>query len=73
MLNDVLDLDGLGAFADVLQVLNYAENLTQTSNDKILNELQKQNNLYLEQLIKNQQEIIARLERIENVRFTEGK
>ena len=45
--------------ANILQVVNYIENTRQTSNDKILQELQKQNKVYLE-------EILKRLERIEN-------
>ena len=44
--------------ANMLQVANYIENNKQTSNDKILQELQKQNKVYLE-------EILNRLERLE--------
>lgn len=45
--------------ANILQVVNYIENTQQTSNDIILRELQKQNKVYLE-------EILNRLERLEN-------
>ena len=45
-------------FLMVLQVVNYIENSKQTSNDKILQELQNQNKFYLEQ-------ILIKLERLE--------
>lgn len=49
----------LDEIANILQVVNFIENIQQTSNDKILQELQKQNKIYLEK-------ILNRLERIEN-------
>ena len=67
------NLDGLGAFSDVLQVLNFAMNVSQSTTDQIMARLQHQDEEYLEQIIKNQAEILNRLERIENVRFTESK
>lgn len=51
-------LDNLEIMANLLQVASYVENLKQTSNDRILEELQKQNKVYLE-------EILNRLERLE--------
>lgn len=55
----MLNNDNLALFANILQIFNYIENAQQTSNDIILQELQKQNKLYLE-------EILRRLERLEN-------
>lgn len=51
--------------ANIVQIFNYIENSQQTSNDKIMLELQKQNEVYLENILK-------RLERLENVRFKES-
>jgi hypothetical protein len=48
----------LGLLANIVQIFNYMENTQQTSNDKIMLELQKQDEIFLN-------EIIARLERIE--------
>ena len=58
MLNDY-GQEQLALLANIMQVFNYIENTQQTSNDRILQELQKQNKVYLE-------EILNRLERLEN-------
>lgn len=55
-----MDNEQLNFIANVLQVVNYIENSKQTSNDLILQELQKQNKIYLE-------EILNRLERLEEL------
>ena len=59
MLNNVFSQEQLALLANIVQIFNYVENTQQTSNDRILQELQKQNKVYLE-------EILNRLERIEN-------
>lgn len=53
-----MDNEQLNFIANMLQVVNYIENSKQTSNDKILQELQNQNKFYLEQ-------ILIKLERLE--------
>ena len=53
-----MDNEQLNFIANMLQVFNYIENSKQTSNDKILQELQNQNKFYLEQ-------ILIKLERLE--------
>lgn len=53
------DENQLALLANIVQIFNYIENSQQTSNDKILLELQKQNKVYLD-------EILKRLERLEN-------
>lgn len=58
MLNDY-GQEQLALLANIMQVFNYIENTQQTSNDRILQELQKQNKVYLEK-------ILNRLERLEN-------
>ena len=55
----------LALMAKIVQIFNYIENTQQTSNDRIMLELQKQNEIYLE-------EILRRLERLENVRYKES-
>lgn len=68
MLNmfDYGGLDGLNFYANILQIASYQELLNQANNDDIMTELDKQNKEYLEEIIKNQKEIIRRLERLEN-------
>lgn len=61
MLNNPLDTEQLALLANIVQIFNYIENAQQTSNDRIMMELQRQNKVYLE-------EILKRLERLENVR-----
>lgn len=72
MLNN-LNTEQLALVANVVQILNYIENAQQTSNDRIMMELQRQNKVYLETSIKQNKEIIERLERLENVRFNESR
>lgn len=55
-----MDNEQLTFIANMLQVVNYIENSKQTSNDKILQELQNQNKFYLEQ-------ILIKLERLEEL------
>ena len=62
MLNNIFDDNQLALFANIVQIFNYIENTQQTSNDRIMMELQRQNKVYLE-------EILKRLERLENVQL----
>jgi hypothetical protein len=59
------DENQLALLANIVQIFNYIENSQQTSNDKILLELQKQNKVYLD-------EILKRLERLENVQLNKS-
>ena len=70
---DYSGLDGLNFYANILQIASYQELLQQANNDDIMQELNHQNQAYLEQIIKNQAEIISRLERLENVRYRESR
>lgn len=65
-------LDGLNFYANILQIASYQELLEQANNNDILQELDHQNKDYLEQILKNQAEIIKRLERLENERFSKS-
>lgn len=59
------DENQLALLANIVQIFNYIENSQQTSNDKILLELQKQDKVYLD-------EILKRLERLENVQLNKS-
>ena len=67
MLNNALSQEQLALLANVVQIFNYMENAQQTSNDRIMMELQRQNKIYLEKSIKQNNEIIERLERLEGL------
>ena len=60
------DENQLALLANIVQIFNYMDNLQQTSNDRIMLELQRQNKVYLD-------EILKRLERLEQyVRLNES-
>lgn len=71
-MNNFKTLDNLGVLANILQVLNYMENLEQSGNDDILKALAEQNKQYLE-VIKNQNELILKLLRGEDIAFGENQ
>lgn len=56
----------LNVLANCFQMLDYNLNVTQTSNDVLFKELQKQNKEYLEKIIKQNEEIIKKLDEIKN-------
>lgn len=51
----------LNYIANVSQLLDLGLNFSQTSNDQLMKELQKQNKEYLEKIISNQEKIISLL------------
>ena len=57
MLNNGFNQEQLALFANIVQIFNYIENAQQTSNDRIMLELQRQNKVYLETSIKQNNEI----------------
>lgn len=58
--NDNLSfLDMLGIFAVVIQMADYKNDISQSSNDDLMNELQRQNKAYLEKIIENQNRILS--------------
>jgi len=63
-------LKNLNTFANLVQIASYQELLEQANNDDLMEELQHQNKAYLEQILNMQKEILTRLERLENVRFS---
>lgn len=58
-------LENLNTFANFVQIASYQELLEQASNDDLFEELQHQNKVYLEEILKNQQKIIKLLERLQ--------
>lgn len=66
MQNNICNPEQLALLANIVQIFNYMENMQQTSNDRIMLELQRQNKVYLETSIKQNKEILERLERLEN-------
>lgn len=59
-------LDLINVLSIILQVEGYEQNLKQTSNDELFNELQTQNRKYLDKIIENQNAIIDMLLDIRN-------
>ena len=57
-------LDTLGAWGDLLGILNYIENLQQTKNDVIMKELRKQDSVYFKQILENQARIEEKLDKL---------
>lgn len=52
-------MDALALFCVFLQMADYQMNMQQSSNDDIMHELQKQNKMYFERIIENQEKIMS--------------
>ena len=59
-------LDILTIFSVMLQVVGYKNDISQSSNDDLMRELQKQDKRYLEKIIENQNKILEILNEISN-------
>jgi hypothetical protein len=64
MNNQIKDLDALALFSTFLGVLNYTENLKQTSNDDLMTELKYQNKDFLQTIINQNEEILKSLKEL---------
>lgn len=65
--NNNLDfLDILTLFSVMLQVAGYKNDISQSSNDDLMRELQTQDRNYLDRIIENQNEILKILKEISN-------
>lgn len=62
--NNLSFLDMLTIFSVVLQLVGYQNDMSQSSNDDLMRELQRQDKEYLEQIIENQKEILNKLAEI---------
>ena len=54
-------LDVLAIVSVILQIKGYQNDMSQSSNDDLMRELQKQDRTYLEKIIEKQDEILQRL------------
>ena len=54
-------LDILTIFSVMLQVVGYKHDISQSTNDDLMRELQKQDKSYLDKIIENQNKIIEKL------------
>ncbi len=54
-------IDMLTMFDTFLQMADFQMNVQQSSNDDIMRELGRQNEKYLEKILKNQEEILKKL------------
>ena len=54
-------LDILTIFSVMLQVSGYKNDISQSSNDDLMRELQKQDKRYLDKIIENQNKILEKL------------
>ena len=55
-------LDVLTILSVMLQIMGYQNDMSQSSNDDLMRELQRQDKAYLEKIVENQNKIISILE-----------
>ena len=61
--NNLDFLDALTILSVMLQIMGYQNDMSQSSNDDLMKELQIQNKAYLEKIIENQNRILSILEK----------
>ena len=54
-------LDMLTILSVMLQIMGYQNDMSQSSNDDLMKELQRQDKAYLEKIIENQNKILEKL------------
>jgi ABC-type uncharacterized transport system permease subunit len=54
-------LDTITIFSVMLQIMGYQNDISQSSNDDLMRELQRQDKAYLERIIENQNLILEKL------------
>ena len=59
--NNLDFLDVLTILSVVLQIMGYQNDMSQSSNDDLMKELQRQDKAYLEQIVENQNKILEKL------------
>ena len=59
--NNLDFLDVLTILSVALQIMGYQNDMSQSSNDDLMRELQRQDKAYLEQIIENQNKILEKL------------
>lgn len=64
--NELNGIDKLALLSDILQIVNTYLNVKQSSNDEIMRELDKQNNVFFKIIINKLEKIENKLNEIEN-------
>ena len=59
--NNLDFLDMLTILSVMLQIMGYQNDMSQSSNDDLMRELQRQGKAYLEKIIENQNKILEKL------------
>ena len=59
--NNLDFLDVLTILSVMLQIMGYRNDMSQSSNDDLMRELQRQDKAYLEKIIENQNKILEKL------------
>ena len=59
--NNLDFLDVLTILSVALQIMGYQNDMSQSSNDDLMRELQRQDKAYLEKIIENQNKILEKL------------
>ena len=59
--NNLDFLDVLTILSIMLQIMGYRNDMSQSSNDDLMRELQRQDKAYLEKIIENQNKILEKL------------
>lgn len=59
--NNLDFLDMLTILSVMLQIISYQNDMSQSSNDDLMRELQRQDKAYLEKIIENQNKILEKL------------
>ena len=57
-------LDLLTILSLVLQIMGYKNDISQSSNDDLMRELQRQNKAYLDKILETQKEILEKLAKL---------
>ena len=60
-INNLDFLDVLTILSVALQIMGYQNDMSQSSNDDLMNELQRQDKAYLEKIIENENKILEKL------------
>lgn len=59
--NNLDFLDVLTILSVILQIMGYQNDMSQSSNDDLMKELQRQDKAYLDKIIENQNKILEKL------------
>ena len=62
--NNLDFLDMLTILSLVLQIMGYQNDISQSSNDDLMRELQRQNKAYLDKILETQKEILEKLAKL---------